>query len=89
MTKEDVEAWFTTAKAYLDRQDPDLLLKCSDKIYNADETGFGLFPGQKRIIAPMGIKHLYSMSNSTRQTITVLTCGGASGEFLWPLIVYA
>ena len=52
VTKEDVEAWFTTAKAYLDRQDPDLL-KCADRIYNADETGFGLSPGQKRIIAPI------------------------------------
>ena len=88
VTEEDVEAWFTTAKAYLDRQDPDLL-KSADRIYNTDETGFGLSPGQKRIIAPMGIKHLYSMSNSTRQTITVLACGGASGEFLRPLIVYA
>ena len=76
VTDKDVEAWFTNAKAYLNSQDPDLL-KSTDRIYNADETGFGLSPSQKRIIAPMGIKHLYSMSNSTRQTITVLACGGS------------
>ncbi|GFR62014.1 tigger transposable element-derived protein 6-like protein [Elysia marginata] len=88
ITAEDVERWFAGAKAYLDSQDPDLL-KSADRLYNADETGFSLSPCAKRIIAPTGIKHQYSLSNSKRQNITVLTCGGASGEFVKPFLVYA
>ncbi|GFS02688.1 tigger transposable element-derived protein 6-like protein [Elysia marginata] len=35
------------------------------------------------------MKHLYSLSNSNRQNITVVACGGPSGEFVKPLLVYA
>lgn len=85
MSKEGLAAWFKDMKTYIDSQDLSLMLS-PERLYNADETGFGLCPKSKKIIAQKGSKH--TLTNSTRQNITVMVCCSATGHYLPPLIIF-
>ena len=87
VTKESLAEWFQQMKQYLDAMDPSLLTS-PDRIFSADESGFSVYPKTKKISSRTGAKHVYSITNSTRQQVTVLACSSAVGQYIPPLLIF-
>ena len=85
VTKESLAEWFHQMKQYLDAMDS-TLLKHLGRIFNSDESGFSICPKTKKIISRTGGKHVYSITNSTQQQVTVLACSSAVGQYIPPLL---
>jgi len=58
-------------------------------IYNCDESGMQLDSTNDRVLAPKGVKHVYSQSMGTREHITVHVCVCANGKVMPPMIIFA
>ena len=83
VTKESLAEWFQQMKQYLDALDP-ILLMSPGHAFNADESGFSVCPKaqkKKKISSRTGAKHVYSITNSTLQLVTVLACSSAVGQY--------
>lgn len=66
-------------------------LKLNDRpesIYNCDESGICLDPKKELVIAPTGIKHVYSQQSGTRDHVTIHCCVNAAGNSLPPMIIF-
>ena len=81
VTRESLEAWFNEMKAYIDLQNPSLLMS-PDRIFNADESGFSVCPKTKKVISETGAKHVYAITSGSRQQVTALACISANGRHL-------
>ena len=90
VTKESLAEWFQQMKQYLDTMDP-ILLTSPGHVFNADESSFSVCPKAKKkkkkkptkISSRTGAKHVYSITNSTLQQVTVLACSSAVGQYCW------
>ena len=58
------------------------------RILNADESGFPLCFKTGKVLAQTGARHVYNVTSSSKQQITVMVCFNAFGDFVPPLIVY-
>lgn len=87
VTEEQVEKWFDELKSFLIDEDPSVLLE-SDRIYNADESGFSVSPGTGHVIAQVGQKDVYAVTSNNKQQITVLACAGAAGDVTRPMLIF-
>ena len=56
-------------------------------IWNADETGFQFEHKPVRVIAEKGSKAVVSRTNNTRENVTLMACGSASGQRLPPMLI--
>ena len=59
-----------------------------ENISNYDETSFADDPKIKRCVFKKGTKHPEKIMNTSKQNISVMFCGSASGKMLPPFIVY-
>lgn len=57
-------------------------------IYNYDETNVSDNPGSKQIICHHGLKRVERKIEHSKSCLSVMFCGGATGVYLPPMIVY-
>ncbi|XP_053376472.1 uncharacterized protein LOC128547525 [Mercenaria mercenaria] len=85
-----VEGWYAGLYEYLksEVQDYENLVKDPRRIFNADESGFPLCFKTGKVLASKGASHVYNVTTSNKQQITVMVCFNVFDDYLPPLIVY-
>ncbi|KAH3719494.1 hypothetical protein DPMN_062331 [Dreissena polymorpha] len=80
--------WFENLRAFQIAEVDDWknLLGDPRRFFNADESGFPLCVNTGRVLAEKG--HVYQVTTSNKQQITVLACFNACGDYVPPLFVY-
>lgn len=73
---------------YLKEENVLEILKCPERIYNADESGFQLCPKTGKVLGPRHKDVYYMVPNNEKEQITVLGCFNANGDTLPPMIIY-
>ena len=59
-----------------------------NSLFNYDETNVTDDPGVKNVIVRRGIRRVERKPEHSKQSISVMFCGRAEGEYLPPIIVY-
>ncbi|XP_020295118.1 uncharacterized protein LOC109860446 [Pseudomyrmex gracilis] len=89
VTEESIRNWFKDLQQYLKDISAEDILKDPTRIFNGDETAFGLCPSTGKVLGPKGWKNIYEVKmGNEKETITVLLFFSASGEVAPPMIVY-
>ncbi|XP_053392934.1 uncharacterized protein LOC128555225 [Mercenaria mercenaria] len=85
-----IQGWFDGLVEHLQSevQDYQSLLKDPRRLFNCDESGFPLCLKTGKVLAERGARHVYHVSSSNKQQITVMVCFSAFGNYVPPLIVY-
>jgi hypothetical protein len=89
VTESNIRNWFDIIEKWLIENNLSYLLNESDRIYNADETGFEINPCEGSVIVPKGQKHVSVASTTGKEQITVMYTICANGWAVNPFIVYA
>jgi hypothetical protein len=82
--------WFQNLTTYLKTEvdDWERLVGDPKRFFNADESGFPLCVNTGKVLAEKGVRHVYQVTSSNKQQITVMACFNACGDYVPPLIVY-
>ena len=81
LSREDVKKFFDNFITAVDGVPP-------GNLFNFDETNFRDDPGCKSCIFKKGTKYCEKVLNTSKQAISVMFCGSATGEMLPPMVVY-
>ena len=57
-------------------------------LFNYDETNVTDNPGVKKVIVRRGLRRVERKTEHSKQSISVMFCGSATGEYLPPMVVY-
>ena len=90
ITQSMIDTWFLGLQSYLKKEVPgwEEMLKDPRRSFNADESGFPLCVNTGKVLAEKGARHVYQVTLSTKQQITVMVCFNAMGQYVPPLIVF-
>ena len=90
ITQSMIDTWFLGLQSYLKKEVPgwEEMLKDPRRSFNADESGFPLCVNTGKVLAEKGARHVYQVTSSTKQQITVMVCFNAMGQYVPPLIVF-
>ena len=82
ITCEEVDDYFDNLESALEGIEP-------SNLYNYDETNVNDDPGAKKVFVRRGLRRRveHKMEHS-KQTVSLMFCGNAIGEFLPPMVVY-
>ncbi|XP_053403175.1 uncharacterized protein LOC128558284 [Mercenaria mercenaria] len=85
-----IQGWFDGLVEHLQSevQDYQSLLKDPRRLFNCEQSGFPLCLKTRKVLAERGARHVYHVSSSNKQQITVMVCFSAFGNYVPPLIVY-
>lgn len=61
VSKEGILRWFNEVSGYLKEENVLEVLKCPERIYNADESGFQLCPKTGKVLGPHHKEDVYYM----------------------------
>ncbi|XP_058827314.1 uncharacterized protein LOC131687258 [Topomyia yanbarensis] len=87
--EDQIRAWFDEVRSYIRDENLEYLLKCSDRIFNLDETAFELVVRKRKCLSTKDTKHLYSVwGNNDKESYTALFTASASGKLLPPLLLF-
>ena len=81
VTQETIHKYFDNLSVTLEGVAP-------GNLYNYDETNVTDDPGAKKVIVHRGIRRIERKIEHSKQSISVMFCGNAKGEFLPPMVVY-
>ncbi|XP_031359109.1 eukaryotic translation initiation factor 5B-like [Photinus pyralis] len=89
VSEKDIRKWFVEVKDYLKEKQLEQVIEDPTRIFNGDETGFQICPETGKVLAPKGIKNVYTIDQgSSKENITVMFTFSASGSTCSPMIVY-
>ena len=71
VTPQAVENWFAALKRTIDEVDPELLTD-PERVFNADESGFGFDPRSRKVVSFMGAKFVYKVTANTKTQVIML-----------------
>ena len=74
-----------TIMEYFDNLDVTLEGVEPQNIYNYDETNITDDPGVKKVIVRRGLRRVERKADHSKQSISVMFCGNAVGEYLLPI----
>ena len=77
-----------TINAYFDNLEGSAHGIHPNDMYNYDETNITDNPGSKKVIVPRGMRRVERKAEHSKQSVSVMFCGNASGQFLPPMVVY-
>ena len=84
-----IRQWFSDVFTYFTEKDLIRILMSPNRLYNMDESGFGLSPSIGKVLAIKGDKLCFEEQTKNAKTnITVLCTVGADGSIPPPLIIY-
>ena len=83
-----LDKWFRELHDYLETEHATSVLDTPSRIWNADESGFPLGPTSAKTLGPKNQHHRYQFGANTKQSLTTIVAGSASGVFVPPMIVY-
>ncbi|KAJ8933286.1 hypothetical protein NQ314_014114 [Rhamnusium bicolor] len=90
VSEEYIRKWFEELMQFL--RDNNLMNVLTDdprRIFNGDESGFGLCPKTGKVLGPKGFKNLYSIQQGNeKENVTVLITFNADGKFAPPLVLF-
>jgi hypothetical protein len=71
-----IQGWYDGLLKFLQDEVPDFknLLKDPRRMFNGDESGFPLCLKTGKVIAEKGARHVYHVTSSNKQQITVMVC---------------
>lgn len=83
VNKAMVDEWSDGVFKYLEAEVPNYqqLVKDPRRIFNADESGFPLCFKTGKVLAQTGARHVYHVSSSSKQQITIMVSFNAFCEF--------
>ena len=85
-TKERLGQWYSDFQQFL------LLHNIGDdprNFWNADESGFALSPKPGKVVSARKARDLYAVTGYSKEQITTLCAGSASGEMIPPMHIFA
>ena len=83
---EDITSFFNELEKALQEAGIEELIP--DNIYNYDETNFTNDLGKTPVIVRRGRKRVKNCQEVSKQSLSVMWCGSASGELLPSMVVY-
>ena len=81
VSAEDIEQFFTRYEKVVAGVPP-------ENILNYDETNLRDDPGSKKCLFKKGTKYCERVRNSSKQSISIMVCGSATGELLPVMVIY-
>ena len=82
ITREEVDDYFDNLESALEGIEP-------SNLYNYDETNVSDDPGAKKVFVRRGLRRRVERKiEHSKQTVSLMFCGNAIGEFLPPMVVY-
>ena len=78
----------STISSYFDRLEQTAESIPTQNCFNYDETNITDDPGSKKIIVRRGMRRVERKVEHSKQSITIMFCGSASGVHLPPMVVY-
>ena len=84
-SEEVLEKWYVKFEQFLSIHG---LEDQPSKIWNCDESGFSLCPKSGKVLAPVGIKSVYSTVGPQKLQITTLVAIGADGSVIPPMHIF-
>lgn len=89
LTEEFIKSWFRELENFLNSIDATDVLEDPTRIFNADESGFSLYPKTGKVLGPKGFKNLLEVKRGNeKENLTVLITFSADGKLCPPCIVY-
>ena len=88
VTSSRAEVSCDTINAYFDNLEGSVHGIHPNDMYNYDETNITDNPGSKKVIVPRGMRRVKRKAEHSKQSVSVMFCGNASGQFLPPMVVY-
>ena len=89
LTQDDIEGWFATVSSHVLKHE-NLVEAISDpsRVFNADETMMKLNSSADTVLAPKGMKNVFSINKDDKAGLTVMATFSADGSSSKPFIVY-
>ena len=84
-SKERLAHWYTTFEQFLKANS----VKDPDQVWNADETGYPLYPKTGRVLALCGAKDVYQVTGNSKEQVTTLCGISKAGNFVPPMHIFA
>lgn len=89
ITEEYIRKWFRDLQAFLKETGNEDIFNDPRRVLNGDETSFQMCPKTGKVLAPKGWKNIYEIKKgSEKETITVLLVFSASGDTIYPMVVF-
>ncbi|XP_053406593.1 uncharacterized protein LOC128559316 [Mercenaria mercenaria] len=85
-----INGWFDSLQSFLHQEVTDWRNMVNDprRCFSADESGFPLCVNTGKVLAEKGARHVYQVTSSTKQQLTVMVCFNAFGDYIPPLIIF-